>query len=157
MGKKTKSKSSKARNEGSSSKVPISVAAQSTSKRPRSSDDTTASAVKKVSADAGGGGGTEGDGENLVFEDPFGDEFEPEDIDGYEEDGDGNKKEGGEAGAKDVAGDGMEIVEKEEAERSQQKDVETKVWRAGVDELTEGEELEYDSTAYHMYLSLIHI
>lgn len=155
MGKKTKSKASKARNEGSSSIAPVSVAAQSTSKRPRSSDDTTAAAaVKKVSADASGGGGTEGDGEDLVFEDPFGDEFEPEDIDGYGEDEGGSEKEGGEAGAKDVAGDGMEIVEKEEAERSQEKEVETKVWRAGVDELTEGEELEYDSTAYHMYHSL---
>lgn len=155
MGKKTKSKASKARIEGSSSNAQVSVASQSTSKRPRSGDDTTAAtAVKKVSADASGGGGTEGDGEDLVFEDPFGDEFEPEDIDGYGEDEGGSEKEGGEAGAKDVAGDGMEIVEKEEAERSQEKEVETKVWRAGVDELTEGEELEYDSTAYHMYHSL---
>lgn len=158
MGKKTKSKASKTRTEGSCSNTSVSVDAQCTSKRPRSNDDSAAATdVKKgTSATASGGGGTQGDAEELVFEDPFGDEFEQEDIDGYGEDEYGVEKEGGEVGGKDTAGDSMEVVEKEEAERSQRKEaeVETKVWRAGVDELTEGEELEYDSTAYHMYHSL---
>lgn len=89
-----------------------------------------------------------------MFEDPFGDEFEPEDVDGQDEEGDGDETMGGsddEAMATDTGGGSLK-VKGETAEPPGE--VQTKVWRAGVDELTEGEELEYDSTAYHMYHSL---
>lgn len=157
MGKKTKSKNGTTKEATLLPPAPPVMASSSaqqavnsSSKRQRSSDD--ASAVKKPSTTASTGGESDGggneDGEgseaDLVFEDPFGDEFEQEDIDncdkGAEEDG-GEMKSGGAAG--------MDV---EEEPRQQQ--VQTKVWRAGVDELTEGQELEYDSTAYHMYHSL---
>ncbi|CAN0004822.1 unnamed protein product, partial [Discosporangium mesarthrocarpum] len=97
------------------------------------------------------GSGNEGEEENLVFEDPFGDEFEDEDVHPSGEDED--------------QGDLDEIREEEELLSGGWKDsgmdgsggrqpVETKVWRADVDKLSEGEELEYDSTAYHMYHSI---
>lgn len=157
MGKKTKSKNGTTKEATLLPPAPPIMASSSaqqavnsSSKRQRGSDD--ASAVKKPSTTAstagesGGGGNEDGDGSeaDLVFEDPFGDEFEQEDIDnrdkGAEEDG-GEMKSGGAAG--------MDVEEE-----PRQQEVQTKVWRAGVDELTEGQELEYDSTAYHMYHSL---
>jgi hypothetical protein len=38
--------------------------------------------------------------------------------------------------------------------QSYQTTVQVRTFRSGVDELPEGEELEYDPTAYHMYHSL---
>lgn len=116
--------------------------------------------------------GEQAEPEDLVFEDPFGDEFEPEEMDqeaeGLEsiEEGAGDcdviEGEGatversgsaavGAVGAAGPSDAGMEI---EGEEPRHEQEMRTKVWRAGVDELTEGEELEYDSTAYHMYHSL---
>ncbi|CAM9169523.1 unnamed protein product [Choristocarpus tenellus] len=46
------------------------------------------------------------------------------------------------------------MEEESSREDGAQQGVKTKVWRAGVDELPEGEELDYDSTAYHMYHSI---
>lgn len=142
-------------------------AVASASKRQRSTDDTAAAGAspKKVTPHAGtggggksgkGGGGKEnGDEEDLVFEDPFGDEFDPEDVDAMNAQEDGGEE--GEEGEEED--DGMDAKERDrkgamdtipEGGAAQ----ETKVWRAGVDELAEGDELEYDSTAYHMYHSL---
>lgn len=169
MGKKTKSKTGKkAQSDEKQTKVvaetPVAVAAAAaptpTTKRQRSSDHapedqhkrplpTGAAATKEV------GGATE-DPDDLVFEDPFGDEFEPEEM-GEEEGGLESIGEDGEEGAgapgvkAGAAAVGMD-VDGDDARPEQE--VQTKVWRAGVDELTEGEELEYDSTAYHMYHSL---
>lgn len=126
----------------------------SASKRQRSGEDSAAdsalstTARKVPSSTSGGGPGSAaktGEGEDLVFEDPFGDEFEPEEVE-PEGDEDGGTVDGG-RGA-----DGMEVIE--EAAAAEPPQQETKVWRAGVDELSEGQELEYDSTAYHMYHSL---
>lgn len=182
MGKKTKSKSSKqAPSDKKHTKIVAEAAAAvaaaaaptPTTKRQRNSDHapqdqhkrplpTAAAASKEV------GGGTEGS-DDLVFEDPFGDEFEPEEL-GEEQ---GGLESTGEDG---VEGAGAPILEADAAaagdvgaarsstaavgmdvdgdDARPEQEVQTKVWRAGVDELTEGEELEYDSTAYHMYHSL---
>lgn len=174
MGKKTSNKKGATREGGDPPPAPPApVVAQSASKRQRSSDDAAAIAAKKVAphATTGGGGSKGGHGqegeegeeeeEELVFEDPFGDEFDPEDVDAMnaqqqqggdddddeeEEEGDGtdSKERDGAAGAMDVIPEGTAPAAP----------AETKVWRAGVDELAEGDELEYDSTAYHMYHSL---
>lgn len=150
MGKKNKTK--KASREGDP--PPSSPSSTAVSKRQRNSED---GASKRAASSASGGDNDEGDVEDLVFEDPFGDEFDPEDVDAL-----GRADAGGVdddmavgAGIAAVSGSGsggMEVVAEEEPLQQQQ--VQTKVWRAGVDELTEGEELEYDSTAYHMYHSL---
>lgn len=146
-------------------------AVASASKRQRSTDEAALPAgttPKKVTPHAGtGGGGKGGDGkengeeEELVFEDPFGDEFDPEDIDAMNaQEAGGDEGEDGED-----ADDGMDAKEGDSAMDTIPEGAaaaaaaaptpqETKVWRAGVDELAEGDELEYDSTAYHMYHSL---
>lgn len=172
MGKKTKSKAGKAGKvkERSSQSNSSDPGAQSSTKRQRNSDDnglstTVAGASSAQPSDGKLGRGRSrgvnsgGDGEDLVFEDPFGDEFDPEDVETIQADGgDGNGKVSGEqqrvAGGALAMSDevAMDVVdgEAEEAKR----EVQTKVWRAGLDELAEGEELECDSTAYHMYHSL---
>ena len=164
MGKKTSSK--KAGVEGKALPPAAQApAVASASKRQRSTDDAAAPAgttPKKVTPHAGtGGGGKGGDGkengeeEELVFEDPFGDEFDPEDIDAMNaQEAGGDEGEDGEE-----EDDGMDAKESDRAmdaipEGGAAAQQETKVWRAGVDELAEGDELEYDSTAYHMYHSL---
>lgn len=142
----------------------------SSTKRQRDShsDDGVGESRNRAAGEAAAGGG---DDEDLVFEDPFGDEFEPEEIDTMDEGagdgiGDGGDTEGGSpvrASGTAAGANGMEV----EGEggggaggatavgaAKPRPEVQTKVWRAGVDELTEGEELEYDSTAYHMYHSL---
>lgn len=166
MGKKTSNKKV-----GVEGKAPPAAAQTpavgSASKRQRSTGDAAAAPAttsKKVTPHSGtGGGGKGGDGkengeeEELVFEDPFGDEFDPEDVDAMnaqetggeddeeaEDEGDGmDAKESDSGGAMDTTPEGGAAAQQE-----------TKVWRAGVDELAEGDELEYDSTAYHMYHSL---
>lgn len=163
MGKKTSSKKAAAKEKSPPPAAPAAVAA-SASKRQRSTDDAAAAASKKVAPHAatGGGGGKgrggEGNGkeEELVFEDPFGDEFDPEDIEAMNAQGDGGEDEeededGMEAKARDAA---MDVIPEGAAAAPAAAPQETKVWRAGVDELEEGDELEYDSTAYHMYHSL---
>lgn len=84
------------------------------------------------------------EGEGLEFEDPFGDEFEEEEV--YDaaqeddEDGDDESKEP------------QPLMD--EGDEDEQNANNTRVWRAGVDPLEEGEELDYDPSAYHMYHSL---
>lgn len=75
----------------------------------------------------------EGEG-GLVFEDPFGDDFEEEELIDNEEDDDG---------------EGMD-EDQEEGDKAEA----PRVWRAGIDEIPEGEELEYDPSAYVCYHSL---
>lgn len=88
----------------------------------------------------------EQDGDELVFEDPFGDEFEDEEIeeDDQQEDDDDNdeRADGGDDDRMD-ADDDQDV---DEAPKQ--------VWRPGVDRLEEGETLEYDPSAYVMYHSL---
>jgi ribosome assembly protein RRB1 len=74
------------------------------------------------------------EGEELVFEDPYGDEFEEEIIENNE--GDEDEDEGA-----------------EEAQVEEQPLAPKQVWRPGIDKLPEGEELEYDPSAYIMYHS----
>lgn len=136
---------------------PASPTSQSTSKRQRSGEDAATSTAKKVAPHATTGGGGDGskEEEELVFEDPFGDEFDPEDIDAMnaEPEEDGDDDDGGmdaETGDAAASGSSTAATDAEGAAAP----LETKVWQAGVDELAEGDELEYDSTAYHMYHSL---
>lgn len=184
MGKKTSSK--KAGVEGkalppAAAQAPPAVTSASKRQRSTTDDDAVAAAgttSKKVAPHAagstGGGGGKGGGGkekgeeeeeEELVFEDPFGDEFDPEDVDAMnaQEAGDGEEEDG--EGEEDEHDDGMDTKESDSGggaagamgtipEDGGAAPQETKVWRAGVDELAEGDELEYDSTAYHMYHSL---
>ena len=184
MGKKTKSKKVKAKERISSSSI-LAPGAQSSTKRQRDCDGD--GLVKKVAGASGalgsdeksGRGGSRdssgGDGGDLVFEDPFGDDFDPEDIqalqseedDRGEIDYDENKRVAGRApavatsveaaGAADMEiadGEAEEAEEKGRTTPQEKREVHTKVWRAGMDTLPEGEELECDSTAYHMYHSL---
>ena len=89
----------------------------------------------------------EADDDGLVFEDPFGDEFEEENFDDDDELGDDNdENDDNIEGADDDDQDGMMETEASEAPKQ--------VWRPGVDRLEEGETLEYDPSAYVMYHSL---
>lgn len=86
-------------------------------------------------------------GDGLQFEDPFGDEYEEEDIDeGDIEDDDE------EADDDDMVDGGAEM--EEDHEEAKIGGTPKQVWRPGVDRLEEGEELEYDPSAYVMYHSL---
>lgn len=180
MGKETKSKGGKkppAENHAKTSAAaativsPTSSSPPSASKRPRNSGDLLLEEQQRRQPAAAEG--DQAEPENLVFEDPFGDEFEQEEMDqeaeglenieegaGDDDDvaaGDGatvNRERGAAAAAATAAGPSDSGMEVEGEEPRQEQEVQTKVWRAGVDELTEGEELEYDSTAYHMYHSL---
>ncbi len=83
---------------------------------------------------------------DLVFEDPFGDEYDEEELEEEEESGD---EDGDEE-------DGLEASEAETRLQKQQEDdnAPKQVWRPGVDKIAEGEELEYDPSAYITYHSL---
>jgi ribosome assembly protein RRB1 len=74
--------------------------------------------------------------EDLVFEDPFGDEMIDEGKEMEDAAGDEVMGEGG--GADDAMGDAQE-------------DGTSRVWRPGTDKLEEGEYLDYDSRAYTCY------
>jgi hypothetical protein len=74
--------------------------------------------------------------DGLVFEDPFEDEFEEEEF----ADEDQGDIEENEAGDMDDQGDAKPAAKQ--------------VWRPGVDQIGEGEALEYDPSAYVMYHSL---
>lgn len=83
---------------------------------------------------------------DLVFEDPFGDDFEDEEfIDDESDDEEGNL--GPEAEDMDDDQVGLEEDEENNPQPNQ-------IWRPGVDELPEGEELEFDPSAYVMYHTL---
>lgn len=143
---------------------------------PRADQSAVVRNVKPASTATRSAGKAKGEVEaedDLVFEDPFGDEYEPEEMDEEEEGVDEGLEEieerdelndaldgkvgvmggvppAGVAGAVGAAG----RMDVQRGESRQGQGMQTKIWRAGVDELTEGEELEYDSTAYHMYHSL---
>jgi len=75
----------------------------------------------------------------LVFEDPFGDDFDEEDI-----------------VAERLNEIKLDIHDHDEEKEEKQSDSRTpkQPWRPGVDEIPEGEELEYDPSAYVMYHAL---
>jgi ribosome assembly protein RRB1 len=87
------------------------------------------------------------DGNDLVFEDPFGDEFEDEEFEEPQIDADDSENE-----------DEDELANRqqqmEEDEPKQKDNAPKQVWRPGVDKLEDGEALEYDPSAYVMYHSL---
>lgn len=81
--------------------------------------------------------------DGLVFEDPYGDEFEEEEFD---ETAENDREEGDdeEKNEEDETAD-MQVDQQQPAKQ---------LWRPNVDQLPEGEELEYDPSAYIMYHSL---
>lgn len=78
-------------------------------------------------------------GEELMFEDPFGDDFEEEE---YEDD----------VGENDEMDDDNEDVDM--AIDDEDGNAPKQIWRPGIDKLEEGETLEYDPSAYVMYHAL---
>lgn len=96
--------------------------------------------------------------EYLEFEDPFGDEFEEEQVDedeendlDDEEDNENDDENDDEKNGKKVSKQQQKIV-KEAVD--DEKHAPKQVWRPGVDQIAEGEALEYDPSAYVMYHSL---
>ena len=83
-------------------------------------------------------------GKELVFEDPFGDEFEEEIIDEQERDIDIEEEN------EDLVDGGDDNIPIQEPDVPTPK----KVWRPGVDQIAEGEVLDYDPRAYIMYHAL---
>ena len=86
-----------------------------------------------------------GDNEELIFEDPFGDEFEEEEI--YDDNDNEEDEDEDEVG-----------IDSEDMMRIQNQDEEVavtpkEVWRPGIDKINEGEELDFDPSAYIMYHS----
>jgi ribosome assembly protein RRB1 len=77
----------------------------------------------------------------LVFEDPYGDEYEEEIIENNEEEMDEDEED-----------DEGKLIE-EEIDDELKARAPKQVWRPGIDKLPEGEELEYDPSAYVMYHS----
>ena len=98
---------------------------------------------QKQSADGAG----KMDEDELVFEDPFGDEFEEEQIDeeAIEKEADAF---GDDSEEEDEMEEGAGEDDEEEDEGPKQ------VWRPGVDKLEDGETLDYDPSAYVMYHAL---
>jgi ribosome assembly protein RRB1 len=90
--------------------------------------------------------------EHLDFEDPFGDEFEEEQLDEddeqtFEENDDENDEEKAEAvNANQHSAIKADVADGNHAPKQ--------VWRPGIDQIAEGEALEYDPSAYVMYHSL---
>ena len=129
----------------------------SSGNRKRGGGDSNSNAKDGAAGDSG-----------LDFEDPFGDEYEDEQLDelmqgraggggggGGDEEDDEEEVEDEEgvaylrkqqAGRKSAA---QELVDEDDANNAPKQ-----VWRPGVDQLPEGEELEYDPSAYIMYHSL---
>src|SRR5688572_16334318 len=93
---------------------------------------------------------------DLVFEDPFGDQFEDEEVIEGDEGNDDNEED--EEVEEARLNEEASKMEQEENEREKAiadaKNVPKQVWRPGVDKLEEGETLEYDPSAYVMYHSL---
>jgi ribosome assembly protein RRB1 len=89
------------------------------------------------------------DVEGLEFEDPYGDEFEEESLEDNEvdeiEEVDGEEFDKDENGGMQPSEPAPVAVEETAAKQ---------VWRPGIDQLPEGEELEYDPSAYIMYHSM---
>ena len=90
--------------------------------------------------------------EQLDFEDPFGDEFEEEQLDEddeqtFDENDDEDDEEKAEAiNTRQPAAIKADVADGNHAPKQ--------VWRPGIDQIAEGEALEYDPSAYVMYHSL---
>uniref|UniRef100_K3X1A2 Glutamate-rich WD repeat-containing protein 1 n=1 Tax=Globisporangium ultimum (strain ATCC 200006 / CBS 805.95 / DAOM BR144) TaxID=431595 RepID=K3X1A2_GLOUD len=89
---------------------------------------------------------SKGDGEDLVFEDPFGDDMEDEEMIESDDDDDEEIIDGERNGDDEDMEGGMD----DEDEEKQVK----KVFMPGVDKLGEDEVLDYDSSAYDMYYAM---
>ena len=92
----------------------------------------------------------------LEFEDPFGDEFEEEQLDEEEEnnfdeevDNEGDETE--DTGMKPTK---QQLKHAKDAALDDESHAPKQVWRPGIDQIAEGEALEYDPSAYVMYHSL---
>ena len=108
------------------------------------------------------------EGGGLVFEDPFDDEFDDEQFDEQEGGGlrgamdDGDDDGGDDEDAVDEEGvaylrkqqAGRKSAAQEMVDEDDANNAPKQVWRPGVDQLPDGEELEYDPSAYVMYHSL---
>ena len=84
--------------------------------------------------------------DGLMFEDPFGDEFEQEDIDDA-----AIEKESANYGD-DLEDQDEDKIEEDDDEMNPQEV--KQVWRPGIDKLEDGEVLDYDPSAYIMYHSM---
>ena len=87
--------------------------------------------------------------ENLIFEDPFGDEFEEEEL--YDDDNENGDDDINEDDNEDgISHDDMMAIQNQNEDIKQGP---KEVWRPGLDQLNEGEELDFDPSAYIMYHS----
>jgi ribosome assembly protein RRB1 len=111
-----------------------------TRKRPHAPGPGSAAAPAKGPCrpdDRGSREQEEGGLDDMDFEDPYGDEYEDEDYDDNASDADN---------AMDQDNANVDNAFSEEAETKG-----SQVWRPGVDRVAEGEELDYDPSAYIMY------
>jgi Histone-binding protein RBBP4 or subunit C of CAF1 complex len=98
-------------------------------------------------------------GENyLEFEDPFGDEFEEEQLDEENEhhfdDEDGDDDEENYNDNMDEKNENKKPSKSVKSAVDNENHAPKQVWRPGIDQIAEGEALEYDPSAYVMYHSL---
>lgn len=113
-------------------------------KRKEEPSSGSGSSGKKGSGKREPNGGDIEEDDGLVFEDPFGDEFEEEEFD--EE---AIEKEAANYGDEEDEGNEMDEQDDGEGEEGVKQ-----VWRPGVDRLEDGETLDYDPSAYIMYHAL---
>ena len=99
--------------------------------------------------------------EYLEFEDPFGDEFEEEQLDEEdqqafedEEEDDEDEEVEGEDAEKTNSKQQLKAAKEAASSVDDENHAPKQVWRPGVDQIAEGEALEYDPSAYVMYHSL---
>lgn len=90
--------------------------------------------------------------EHLVFEDPFGDDFEEEEEE-VDNEYDENEEEDDENLSQNEDENEVENMNTLQEENEHTEEIK-QVWRPGIDRLEEGESLEYDPSAYVMYHSL---
>jgi hypothetical protein len=86
--------------------------------------------------------------DGLEFEDPYGDVFEEESLEDNEVDEEIEEVDGEEFDDNDETMQTSEPAQEAVEEPAKQ------VWRPGIDQIPEGEELEYDPSAYIMYHSM---
>ena len=93
--------------------------------------------------------------DGLEFEDPFGDEFEDDEVDpnddGYETVSDDEEEDGG---GKMAVDNTQTTTTNTTTNKSSNDNKQKQAWRPGVDAIEEDEELEYDPSAYIMYHSI---
>ena len=94
----------------------------------------------------------------LEFEDPFGDEFEEEQLDEEDEhhfdDEDGDDDEENDNKNMDGKSEDRKVLKSVKSAVDDEDHAPKQVWRPGIDQIAEGEALEYDPSAYVMYHSL---